>query len=201
MGQITYFDLNAIINNFKCSTYVETGTGIGVSLEYALNFPFKKYFTVDIDKNLLESVKNKLNNDKITYVNGLSTESLKLILPQLNDEQSILFFLDAHLPGADFHKITYEESMKTYKEHSLPLEEELNIILEYRKDKKDVIVIDDLQLYENSNYQHKTWFLENLQEELGLRKSSTFVYDKFNTTHNIDKFFAHQGYLLLTPKL
>jgi hypothetical protein len=200
MGQITFFDLNGIIENFKCTAYVETGTGIGVSLEYALRFPFEKYYTIDIDKELMESTKSKLDSSKVTFVNGLSTESLKLILPELDKYESVLFFLDAHLPGADFHKMTYEDSMKTYKEHSLPLDEELSIIQSHRKNKKDVIVIDDLQLYEDAQYQHKTWFYEKLQEELGLRKSADFIESMFKETHDINKYFAHQGYILLTPK-
>jgi hypothetical protein len=200
MGQITFFDLNGIIQNFKCDTYVETGTGIGVSLEYALKFPFKKYYTIDIDKDLMESTKLRFDSSKISFINGLSTESLKSILPELEDSESVLFFLDAHLPGADFHKMSYEESMKTYKEQSLPLDEELSIIKNYRKNKKDVIVIDDLQLYEEAEYQHKTWYFEKLQEELGLRKSSDFIESMFKDTHSINKYFAHQGYILLTPK-
>jgi hypothetical protein len=201
MGQITYFNLNSIINQFKCSTYVETGTGIGVSLQYALGHSFEKYYTVDIDKDLQESTKQTINDSRVEYINGLSTESLKYIVPKLEGVESVLFFLDAHLPGSDFHKMTYEDSMKTYKEHSLPLEEELRIINNLRDIKNDVIVIDDLQLYDDGPYQHKTWIHEDLQKELGLRKSSKFIEDMFKKTHDIETHYAHQGYLLITPKL
>lgn len=201
MGQITYFNLNAIIEQFKCTAYVETGTGIGVSLQYALEHPFEKFYTVDIDKDLQESTKKSINNSRVEYVNGLSTESLKLIVPKLKDDKSVLFFLDAHLPGADFHKMTYEDSMKTYKEHSLPLEEELKIINGLRDTTNDVIVIDDLQLYDDGPYQHKTWIYGDLQKELGLKKSSEFIKEMFEKTHVIETLYAHQGYLLITPKL
>lgn len=201
MGQITYFNLNNIITHFKCSTYVETGTGMGVSLQYALQHPFDKFYTVDIDRDLQESTKQNINDSRVEYVNGLSTESLKLIVPKLEGIESVLFFLDAHLPGADFHKMTYEDSMKTYKEHSMPLEEELNIITSMRDTKNDVIVIDDLQLYDDGPFQHKTWVYDNLQKELGLRKSSDFIKQMFEKTHDIETLYAHQGYLLITPKL
>ena len=84
MGQITYFNLNNIITHFKCTTYVETGTGIGVSLQYALQHPFEKFYTVDIDKDLQESTKQNINDPRVEYVNGLSTESLKLIVQKLD---------------------------------------------------------------------------------------------------------------------
>lgn len=200
MGQITAFNIPAILELFKCKTYVETGTGIGDSLRFILNFAFDKIYTVDIDEELIESAKNNFKDPRVTFINSLSTQALQELLPTLDKDDSVLFFLDAHLPGADFHKITYTESMEKYKQDSFPLEEELKMIKAARKDKKDVIVIDDLQLYEPDKCQHKTWFYENVQEQLGLKKNSKFVYDLYQDTHDIQIVTTHQGYLLLTPK-
>jgi hypothetical protein len=200
MGQITAFNIQAILEKYECSTYVETGTGIGDSLRFILNFPFKKIYTIDIDEDLINSAKEKFKDQRIVFKNNLSTKALVEILPELESTDSVLFFLDAHLPGADFHKITYTESMEKYKQDSFPLEEELKLIRESRKNKNDVIVIDDLQLYEPDKCQHKTWFYESAQEKLGLKKNSQFVYDTYGNTHDIITVTTHQGYLLLIPK-
>lgn len=200
MGQITAFNIPLILEKFNCKTYVETGTGIGDSLRFVLNFPFEKIYTIDIDEELINSAKNNFKDERVTFVNSLSTKALEQLLPELDSVDSVLFFLDAHLPGADFHKITYTESMEIYKQDSFPLEEELRMIKAARKDKKDVIVIDDLQLYEPDQCQHKTWFYETVQEQLGLKKNSKFVYDLYEDTHEIQVVTTHQGYLLIIPK-
>lgn len=200
MGQITAFNLGEILKITNCSMYVETGTGIGESLNYAKSFPFKKLYTVDIDKDLLEAVKNKNNDDRIVYINDNSSNAFKTLIPTLEAETSVCFFLDAHLPGADFHKISYEESMKQYKMDCFPLEEELKTIKKCRTNKKDVIIIDDLQFYEPTQCEHKTWFYGDLQEKLGLKQTSNFIYEMYSDTHDISVYTKHQGYLLLMPK-
>ena len=200
MGQITAFNINTLIELYKPTIYIETGTGIGESLKHASQFLFKKLYTIDIDSELSESAKSKNTDNRIEFVNKLSTDALKLIVPTLDSEESVLFFLDAHLPGADFHKITYIESMHTYKKDCFPLEEELQIIKEYRTNKKDIIIIDDLQFYEPEQCQHKTWHYGSIQEQLGLKQNSLFIYDMFTKTHDITIHTEHQGYLLLVPK-
>ena len=53
MGEITAFDLSVLKNKYEIKNYVETGTGEAVSLQYALKFGFSKYYTVDIDEDLI----------------------------------------------------------------------------------------------------------------------------------------------------
>ena len=58
-----------------------------------------------------------------------STEALDEHVPELPADAPTLFFLDAHFPGADFHKCSYEESIREHKQDAFPLEEEVDIIL------------------------------------------------------------------------
>lgn len=200
MGQITAFDIGEIVNIFKCTSYVETGTGIGVSLKHAMNFNFNKFYTVDIDVDLIESIKKEITDERVHFYNQKSTDALKQIVKEVVNDESVLFFLDAHFPGADFHKMTYEESMKLYKKDSMPLEEEIKIIKEARPNKKDVFIIDDLHLYQPGNYQHSNWQLVDLQEQIGVKRSTQFINDLYSSTHEILNYNAHQGYLILLPK-
>lgn len=200
MGQITAFDINQIVSTYNCTAYVETGTGIGVSLKHALGFEFNKLYTVDIDVDLIESIKKEITDSRVSFFNEKSSDALKKIVEQVKDEDCVLFFLDAHFPGADFHKMSYEESMRLYKKDSMPLEEEMKIIKNARPNKKDVLIIDDLHLYQPGQYQHSNWQHTDIQEEIGVKRSAEFVVNLYSETHQILSYNAHQGYMILLPK-
>lgn len=204
MGQITAFDLQDFIDAFSLTSYVETGTGEGVSLDYAIEYPFANFYTIDIDGELISSVKERVDKPNVEFIHNYSTKALEELLPKL-DNSGVLFFLDAHFPGADFHKISYEESMRRFREDAFPLQQELEIINKHRANCKDVIIIDDFILYEpEGDYetikQGVVWKYHDLQQELNLVTESSFIYKMFEQTHNITKDTRHQGYLILTPK-
>jgi hypothetical protein len=205
MGQITAFDLNEFITNYNTTIYFETGTGIGESLGYANNYNFKKLYTVDIDEELSDKIKKKYKgNDKIVVTCDYSTNAITNDLPKIPKEENILFFLDAHFPGADFHKISYEESIRQYKKDAFPLEQELKLIISNRNVSNDVFVIDDFMLYESGDYdsikEGVIWKYNWLQEELNIKTESYFIYELFKDTHDFKKDTRHQGYLVITPK-
>jgi len=204
MGSISTFALSDYINRYNCKIYLETGTGIAECLQYAIKFPFTEFYSIELDDDLVKEAKIKVNQENVTIINNFSTEALKELIPNLNKNESVLFFLDAHFPGADFHKITYEESLKKYMKQALPLEEEVDIIISNRDISNDVIIIDDWFLYQPEiNYEANNtvnWQYKPLQDELGLVTNGMSIIEKFKDTHNyvIDK--RHQGYLILTPK-
>jgi hypothetical protein len=206
MGALREHDLNPLIEKFNLEYYFETGTGKGECLGHALRYPFKEYYTVDIDEELVEEVYNKVNGcgKQINLLVGKSTDILNEYVPQIPKESPTLFFLDAHFPGADFHKCTYEESIRTHLQDAFPLEEEVNILLNNRDVSNDVIIIDDFILYEEGDYDcinyNCTWQYGWLQDELNLNTSSKFLYDAFEKTHDIKKDLRSQGYLIITPK-
>ena len=206
MGQITAFNLEDFIKKYNITHYFETGTGEGVSLEYASKYNFQKLYSVDLDEELFKRAENRFKNDeRIILVNNYSTEAIKNLLPTIENESTILFFLDAHFPGADFHKVTYEESIRHHKQNAFPLEQELNLINQIRNLKNDIIIIDDFVLYDkNQNYESikhgQVWEYEWLQDELGIETKSEFIFDIFSNTHDLLRDYRHQGYLIITPK-
>jgi len=201
MGTIQIFNLNQYIEKFKCEIYVETGTGAAECLSHAITFPFNKYYTIDIDGDLIETAEKNFNNSKITFIHNYSSIALQDLVPTLPKETPVFFFLDAHFPGADFHRITYEESIRQFQEEAFPLLNEIKIIKNARDISKDVFVIDDWKLYDDSlNYEMPGWEYKNLQEELGLITSPNEIYKEFQDTHDYEINLRHQGFLFVTPK-
>jgi hypothetical protein len=200
MGEINIFDLTPYVEKHNCKTYFETGTGKGVCLSHALNFDFEKFYSVDLDEELVNAAKNRFVGYPLTLINDYSSKALEQYVPTLTQEP-VFFFLDAHFPGADFHKMSYEESIRTYKEEAFPLHLELQSIKKSRNTDKDVFLIDDFKLYEEGDYEFGGWAYSGLQEELGLVTKSQFIYDLFKDTHTFEKSLRHQGFLFIIPKI
>ena len=206
MGLLREHKLTDYIDRYNLKYYFETGTGKAECLEYALRYPFEEYWTVDIDEDLIEESFKKFKNmsKNINLLIGKSTEILDEYVPQIPKESPTLFYLDAHFPGADFQKCTYEESIREHKKDAFPLEEEVDVILEKRDISKDVFIIDDLVLYEEGDFECLkvgcVWEYGWLQEELDLKTDSKFLYEKFEKTHDFKKDLRSQGYLIITPK-
>jgi hypothetical protein len=200
MGEINIFDLTPYVEKHNCKTYFETGTGKGVCLSHALNFDFEKFYSVDLDEELVNDAKNRFVGYSLTLINDYSSKALEQYVPTLTQEP-VFFFLDAHFPGADFHKMSYEESIRTYKEEAFPLHLELQSIKKSRNTDKDVFLIDDFKLYEEGDYEFGGWAYSGLQEELGLVTKSQFIYDLFKDTHTFEKSLRHQGFLFIIPKI
>lgn len=198
MGAIYAFDIDRLMKQYKLSTYVETGTGIGDSLRHALLFPFQKFFSVELDPQLHEQALAKFGLENVSIKLGMSKNELPGILTDPGIKNNILFFLDAHFPEADFGLETdrYAKSLSKYAEDALPLKKELEIIKKFRGTKSDVIIIDDLRIYEDGNYEQGNW-AERCRYNINGRE---FVAEMFEKTHDIKVVLSHQGYLLLTPK-
>lgn len=201
MGSIQIFDLNKYVDDYKCKIYVETGTGAAECLTHAVNYPFEKLYTIDIDGDLVEKAEKQFNNPKITFIHNYSSEALNELVPTLPKDQPVLFFLDAHFPGADFHKISYEESIRQFMDEAFPLLGEIRIIKSHRDISKDVFIIDDWKLYDDTlDYEMPGWQYKDLQEELGLITKPNEIYKEFEATHDYEINLRHQGFLFATPK-
>ena len=201
MGELNIFNLQELINKFKCKIYVETGTGIGVCLSHMLQYGFDRHYSIDIDEELILEAKEKFKNKNVEFHNNYSHKALEKIVPTLPKDKAILFFLDAHFPKADFHKITYEESISTYKEDAFPLSKEIKTIKKHRDISKDCFIIDDWKLYDpDQAYEFGGWEYKDLQDSLGLKTCSSEILENFKDTHNFQIALRHQGFLFATPK-
>ena len=134
-------------------------------------------------------------------IHDYSTEGLKYVCSLLPKDESVLFFLDAHFPGADFHKMTYEESMTEFKNQSFPLAEEIKSIKDNRDITNDYFIVDDWKLYDRTkNYEYPEWEYEDVQKRLGLETNGSKIISEFGDTHTHEVSLRHQGFLFLNPK-
>jgi len=194
MGHIDRFNIQTYIEDFDTSIFIETGTGIGHSLQHAVQFPFEKIYTIEIVESLYEQCKEQFKeHTNCEFINNNSKDGLVDILKGTK-EGNICFWLDAHFPGADFGLVPYG----TTKDASMriPLESELRAIVEVRDTKNDVLLIDDLRIYEDGPFQGGNW---NERSTLGA-DGIDFIYELFDKTHDISKDFRDQGYIVITPK-
>jgi hypothetical protein len=174
--------------------FVETGTGMGTGLHHALKYNFDKLYSIEINHQLYTECMEKFNDDRLTLINNTSIFGLNRSLDEIKDTDRILFWLDAHFPGADFQLGGYDDDID--EDMKLPLKTEIDLIFEKRKGCKDIFIIDDLQLFEDGDYELK-WEQTFIDK---FRRSNDFIYKKFSKTHNFKKDYRHQGFLILESK-
>lgn len=187
MGAVHKFNLDSLIKNYNLVNYVETGTGEGMCLTHALNYPFSRFLSCEITKELFEAAKPKFPKVELHHSN--SEQFLSNILPTLQGNS--LFFLDAHFPGADFHYAAYDACKDVNLR--LPLEVELDLLVKHRKNYNDVIIIDDLRIYMKGPYAGGDW---SLRSTAGSNRVG-FIFDSLNLLNkSIHVDYRDQGYVV-----
>jgi hypothetical protein len=73
------------------------------------------------------------------------------------------------------------------------LEKELDIIYQHRKDKQDIIICDDLRIYEDDLFENGVWADRH---QFGLNLDFISKYQEYS----VKKFTNQEGYLLLSRK-
>jgi hypothetical protein len=200
MGELSIFNLEDFITTNNCINYVETGTGMGVCLRHIMNYNLKNYYSIDLDGDLIGQARRNFPQENIEFIHNYSSEALKDLLPSLPKEEPILFFLDAHFPGADFGKMSYEQSIREFKSEAFPLLNEIKVIKQHRDISKDCFIIDDWKLYDKTkNYEMGGWDYEDLQAELNLTTNGDIILNEFKNTHNYEIKLRHQGFAFITP--
>jgi hypothetical protein len=102
MGSIREHDITNLKNKYNLQSYVETGTGIGECLSYVEQFDFNEFHSIEIYEKIYNDAVYKFkDNQKIKIHLGNSYDILPKILPKIDG--NVLFWLDAHFPGVDFH--------------------------------------------------------------------------------------------------
>ena len=213
MGSLAKHNVKFYIDTYNLVNYVETGTGEGECLEYAIRFSFKKFYSVEIYNEIYQLAKQKFDllskvfRREYKLFHGQSAEELVNILKDIDRAEPTLFFLDAHFPGADFNHEAYDAVEDDNVR--VPLKSELGVIKEYKDIKNDVFIIDDLWLYEDAEYETGT-LQQHLDKhfpdknydrsKLSGDQNSDFIYNIFAETHHVKKDLRDQGYLIFVPK-
>lgn len=209
MGAIYRFNLTDLAEKFNIDYFVETGTLYGDGVKYAMestNNAFKEIHSIELLDDLHEDASSKFSSFTNIHIHhGRSVDLLEGVIKNLDG--NILFWLDAHYPGADIGRNSYYQPEKEEKE-VLPLESELAIIKKVRENYDDVIICDDLWLYEDGVYGSDAGTLDNhlkihcggeTKEQIG-KPNANFFDEFWASTHDIIKLKDDQGYAILIPK-
>lgn len=201
MGAFHRFDPTEWINKYNIENYVETGFGDLTSFKHSLFFPFKKWYGVDLDKDWFDQAQ-WLSCENVMFENDYSTNALKKWIKDIKG--NVCWYLDSHFPFSDYKGLSYSESISQYKEQSLPLEYELEMIISNKDISNDVFVIDDFCIYAGDDlteWSRKNPFkYRDLAKQLNIDLSPNFIYDFLDETHDIKIDTRDQGYLIAIPK-
>ena len=178
------------------NVFVETGTGKGDGLAYVQEFCFERYYSVELMKVLYEFSRERFKqNPSITLLNMKSEDGIVEICSKLKPEDRVLFWMDAHFPGADFNLAQYDSEPNP--DIRIPMERELRKLVTVRDVSRDVIICDDLFLYEDGPFEVGNW---PLRERCG-GNGVEFLHDIFSRTHLIIKTYSGTGYIMMIPKV
>jgi hypothetical protein len=195
MGDAFFFPLGQLIQAFGADTFFETGTGYGLGVQTARIFPFRLIISVEILTAEVERLRPAFSADpRVKLVAGRSVDVMTQVLPQIPG--NIIFWLDAHFPGAHHAQKGYEAEKDI--DTRLPLERELSLIKQLRPDKRDVILIDDLRIYEQDKFEWGN--MADFGQGSAAKYDSKFLYTIFADTHVPQRFLNHSGYFALIPK-
>ena len=159
MGFLRHWNIQEYLDDFNLSYFIETGTGRGASIEHALTFDFKHLYTIEYTDRIFNDVSIKFKDmEGLTMLHDTSENGLKTILPDIAKDDNIFFWLDAHFPDAEGCEDYPEWGPKQDKAFRIPLEVELELIKKMRPNNKDVMLIDDLRIYEDCPFQNGCWY-------------------------------------------
>jgi hypothetical protein len=187
-------DINLTKNKYKLEYFIETGTGLGETIEFVKNIDFKLIQTCEINMDQYEKTKEKYNQNNIVFYNYPSITALPIMLN--NIDGPALFYLDAHFPGLGYSTSDVISTKHTMDE-ILPLENELNLLTSWINITQSVVVIDDLRIYKQGNYDSGD--AARLREILS-QPDSNFLNTFLIETHNRLESEIYQGCVYYYPK-
>ena len=210
MGTIARFDLFDLAGRFGIRHFVETGTGTGESVAHVAaaayrGIPpapgcalFRSIRTCEVEMKLVADARIRFRGDPRVHVFADQSETfLRWVCDVLPYDEPILFWLDAHFPGADYGLHGYGETKD--RDVRLPLRRELDAIARHRKHGRDVIAIDDLRIYKDGPFAHGN-LPADVRPFCPTNRDIDFAHKIMGESHDIAELYEHEGYVLMTPK-
>ena len=194
MGQLNQaIQIKNVLDFYDIKNFVETGTGQAevVRSVYEADESLNIH-TIEVVPEIFDQNKIKYSYLKdVSWHLGTSFSILPVILPTFDG--NTLFWMDAHFPGADFGLSSYGDEKDMDKR--LPLQKELESIVQSRDVRNDVFVIDDLRIYEDGPFETGNWDERTKYGGDGLG----FIEEMFEKTHYIGRSYNAQGSVILFP--
>ena len=203
MGSVSHFNVRDLTTRYGCTTFVETGTGAGDSLMHVYAVAgdiFGKMCSTEINQVLWKHANARFANCTGVHVLfGNSAYALAELLPVLAGER-VLWWLDAHFPGADCGLAAYEDEKRDTVR--MPLAEELRLIKGRPGGcERDVVLIDDARLFLDA----ENWGAGPLKDRYKALVPKAmggvgWIRGMFSGTHTLTIDYADQGYISVLPK-
>lgn len=200
MGSLKFFDLAELKSRHGAATFVETGAGWGHGIEYAQTFDFEKIWSVEIFTELAQALSQKFASDpRVRLVNSDSVTGLEHVYAQTPG--NTITFLDAHFPGADVGAADFGAEQN--EDIRLPLLTEMAAVKRLRADKgfKDIILLDDIMLYDDENsYPGNSW--KTALDIMPRKNRNCYreILHFFDETHTSQIFNQENGFVIFSPK-
>ena len=203
MGDIKIYDIGQIIDRCKSRFFIETGTLLGDTVQHVQQYNFEKIISFEIIEELADKANTRfIEDNRVEIILGDSSKVLPKSLNKLDG--NAIFWLDAHFPGADIGINNYTDDIET--DTNLPLEKEIRAIAERIGKYNYVLIIDDLWIYEDGDWEWGTFDNHMSKHGHAVKRSdlcggdTSFIRDLFSETHNIKVINRYQGSLVLIPK-
>lgn len=183
MGLITRFDLKQFYKK-GYTHFIETGTWYGDAVQAAFNVGMTAE-SCELNDKFYMITKDRFEHQKEIRIYQLPSYKF---LPIAHSKRKSIFWLDAHLPDLYVHN----ENQRPIKESiKYPLEVELELISKKENFSKSIIVIDDMRIYRNDEFENG-------------KLSKTLFFDPINFLKRKGKhmiFYStnDEGYLIAVP--
>jgi len=134
-------DKNIFVSYTKNKVFIETGSFKGDGIQRALDVGFETIISIEYTPAYYDMCVERFKNNKnVKIIFGDSVSTLPKIIADI--KEGITFWLDAH----------YSEPSTLFCKKWCPLMEELEVIVSHAKKYNDIVLIDDLRIWEQDRY-------------------------------------------------
>lgn len=195
--------IRSLVRDYGLVNFVETGTGIGEGVAFAVTLPFKRVWSCDIEPSQIAFAQaiypETKTDERVRFFPWSSVTLFERRLADIPLTEPILFWLDAHFPGTYYGRKGFDA--EDDGDVRLPLNRELKLIHKIRaRAKLDAILIDDLWFLADGPYQ---W--GNLPDDLArlcpAERGIGFIQEMFGATHAIEAHTEYSGWLSIIPRI
>lgn len=144
MGHLGRLPLETLLPQPLPLLLVETGTGLGETLQWARTQRFEKVYSIELDQRTYDDACVRFADTAFVLLRGESGAVLTELVPAL-PHTPVLWYLDAHFPGC-LHQTHLDYSIPY--DINAPLHRELEAIIDGRDITHDLFIIDDVRHYE-----------------------------------------------------
>lgn len=197
MGTLSRIGLAELVRAHRLDTLVETGTGHGHSLLAALQVPaLVDLRSIEVDFETWHRHRVGFATEpRVRLYHGDSVTVLPAIVAELAHlDRRVLWFLDAHFPGSG--RLDPLPMAVLAGEDPVPIMREFSALTDRRDLSRDVVVVDDLCLFEPGDYEADA---PDLRAALGVRRLD-WIDEALADTHEITRSTRDGGYLIARPR-